>query len=71
MDAIKVMEIQYIVRGRLTDAICLAGANVSTMKHFVNRKYVSKKELRAALEFQMQYLIRIERAKDDILAKTL
>ena len=62
-------EIDFEIRKNLTNGICVSGSNISHMKHLLKRKYVSKKEMRKALETQMEYLEKIEKSKNEVLAK--
>jgi ADP-dependent phosphofructokinase/glucokinase len=62
-------EIDFEIRKNLTDGICVSGANISNMKHLLKKKYVSKKEMKKALETQMEYLKMIEKSKNELLIK--
>jgi len=52
---------------KMTDAICLSGANLSQLEYLRGKKYISKKKMKELLDDQMSYLIRIEKMKDEIL----
>jgi len=62
-------KIDFEIRKNLTDAICASGANISHLKHLLKKKYVSKKEMRKAIETQMECLEEIEKSKDEVLLK--
>ena len=62
-------EIDFEIRKNLTNGICASGANISHMKNVLKNKYVSKKDMRKAIERQIKYLEMIQTAKNEILAK--
>lgn len=62
-------EINFEIRKKLTNAICVSGSNISHMKQLLTKKYVSKKDMRKALETQMEYLEMIEKSKNEVLLK--
>lgn len=59
-------EIDYEVKKKLTNAICVSGGNLYSMELLLKKKYVSKKELLKILETQRQYLAAIENSKNEI-----
>jgi hypothetical protein len=59
--------IEFLIRKKMTNAICLAGGNLSIIRKLSKNKYVSKKELNRLLDMQEAYLERIEGAKDQLL----
>lgn len=62
-------EIDFEIRKDLTNGICLSGANITHMEHILKKKYVPKKVLRESLKTQMDYLQKIEKSKNKILAE--
>lgn len=69
MESNLITEIDFEIRKHLTNGICVSGANISHMKHLLKKKYVSKKEMRQALERQMEYLEMIQTSKNKVLEK--
>jgi len=45
---------------KLTNFICVLGANITHMEHLLKCKYVSKTKMRKALKTQMAYIKAIE-----------
>lgn len=59
--------IDFELRKKLTDAICVMGSNIGYMKTLLKSESLSKKEMRKALKKQLKYLQYIEQSKNNIL----
>jgi hypothetical protein len=60
---------EQLIKKDITNAICVSGANITHMEHILKNKYVSKKQMRIALENQMKYLRTIENAKNELIVQ--
>lgn len=59
--------IEFLIRKKLTNAICLLGSSLAIEQVLLKNKYVAKKELRRYVTQQKVYLDRIEEAKNQLL----
>ena len=64
-------ETENLIRRDLTNSICLAGSNHSSMEKLAGNKHVSKKELKRLLEKNREYLQMIEQAKNDLVKELI
>lgn len=61
-------DIEWKINRNMTNAICIAGANIATMRKAVReKKYIGKKVLNKMLDYQMTQLKEIEKTKDEVL----
>ena len=60
--------IEFEIKKNLTNGICLSGSNISSMKHLLTKKYISKKELKLLINKQTEFLQRIETSKNEVLS---
>ena len=60
-------ELEWTIKKDMTNAICVAGANLASMEHAVKKNYVSKREMARLLKTQKEYLRLIQDAKDKLL----
>lgn len=68
MDAKLIKEIEFEIRKNLTNGICLSGANMNNFDNKVKAsKTVLKGVINAFLDTQHDYLLRIEKSKDELL----
>ena len=64
-----IADINQAITSNLFDGVCLSGANISSMRNILKKKYVSKKAMGVALDKQVKYLEYIETAMHELRIK--